>query len=95
MKHARNLLNRELESQRTQWGLEHDIQNHGSCGLVEAAQIICSQNQPSTDGYEGNEWFFELWNKHRDNPTRRIAIAAAMLMSAIECSVYERGLDKD
>lgn len=94
MIYATQLIQHELADQRKKWGLEHDLENHGSWGLVEAAFMVASSSMPHIEGYEGDEWFFELWRKHQHNPAKRIAIAAAMLHSAIECSVYEKGREK-
>ena len=91
MIHAARLVRQELVSQRKKWGLEHDLENHGPQGLIEAAFIIASPFVPDTAGYEGDEWFFQLWRVHEKNHPKRIAIAAAMLHNAIECSVYENG----
>lgn len=95
---ADSMIAQELKIQQEQWGLEHDIQAHGSEGLVEAAGIIAGRDRPHTteyqDGpYDEDQWFIQLWHKHKDNPARRYAIAAAMLNSAIACYVYEQGLD--
>lgn len=91
MKESISMVSAEIRRQKESWGLEHDIEEHGSTGLVEAARIICSTLEPETSGYEGNEWFFKLWHKHKDNPEKRYAIAAAMLHSAIDCRLYEKG----
>lgn len=92
MKESEIMVNNELRRQREKWGLEHDIEVHGSDGLAYAARIILDPHEPSTSGHDGNEWYFELWRNHRDNPEKRYAIAAAMLHSAIECRIYERGI---
>jgi len=92
MNKAQQMVNKELSLQMKNWGLEHDIKYHGSEGLAEAAIIISQREEPKTDGYNGDEWFFVLWHKHKNDPIRRYAIAAAMLQNAIECSIYERGL---
>lgn len=94
MIHAIQLVQHELIDQRNKWGLEHDLENHGSQGLIEAAFIIASPFVPDTAGYEGDEWFFQLWRVHENNHPKRLAIAAAMLQSAIECTVYEKGKEK-
>ena len=91
MIHAARLIQHEITVQRQNWGLEHDLNNHGSQGLIEAASIIASPVLPSREGYEGDEWFFQLWKVHEKDHPKRIAIAAAILHSAIECAVYENG----
>lgn len=97
MKYARQLLEAEIKAQREKWGLEHDIEQHGAAGLAEAACIIAGAERPRTDEYldgpySEDQWFIRLWHKHKGDPSKRYAIAAAMLLSAIECAVYEKGL---
>ena len=92
MKHSCQMVQQELNSQRNKWGLEHDINHHGSAGLAHAATIIASPHPPDTTGFDGDEWYFELWRKYQDDPAQRYAIAAAMLYSAIDCCIYEKGL---
>jgi len=82
---------REVKKQRKQWGLEHDLK-HGSGFLMEIAQIFACPNRPDDSLNYGDEWWFSLWDKHKDNPIRRLAISAAFAHAAIECLVYEDGL---
>ncbi len=91
MKYANNLISCEILKQSKRWGLEHDAEEHGSEGLCEAARVICDQYPPDERKYERGQWFVELWYEHEHDPIHRMAIAAAMLASAIECKVYELG----
>ena len=86
---SEQMVQRELESHRRQWGFEHDIQEHGSAGLADAARLLLGNTPPSGETYEN--WVVELWEKHATDKPRRFAIAAAMLYSAIDCACYEAG----
>lgn len=89
------MIRRELQSQNDQWGLQHDVEEHGSAGLAEVAALLVQPNCPDWDreGYDEEQWFVQLRKKHENDPARRYAIAAAMLRNAIECLVYEQGRD--
>ena len=71
MNEAKRLIDNEIRRQRENWGLEHDIEEHGSVGLVYAARIISDPYEPSASGYVGDEWYFKLWHKLKDNPEKR------------------------
>lgn len=88
MNRANEMIQREVYHQKRKWGFEHDLENHGSQGLIEAAMILISPNDPDLN----DEWFIQLRKKYKDNPTRRYAIAAALLHAAIDCKIYEQGL---
>ena len=82
----------ELEEQTMKWGLEHDIKHHGGYVLREAASIIASVTEPSRENYSGDEWYFKLRDKHKEDPIKRMSIASALLICAIDCAIYEEGV---
>lgn len=84
------MIARELQSQDKQWGLRHDVDEHGSSGLAGVAGLLIERERPS-DLDDCHDWIVELWDKHANDLPRRYAIAAAMLRNAIECFVYEQG----
>lgn len=92
MERSLNMLHAEIKKQKERFGLEHDIEYHGSRGLAEVAVILASEVVPNSGAYEEHQWFMKLREKHKDNPTKRYVIAAAMLLAAIDCAVYEKGL---
>jgi hypothetical protein len=85
------MINAEILKQNKKYSLQHDITEHGHKGLVEIATLLISGEPLDEDVYES--WMVKLKEKHQHNPAERYAIAAAMLLRAIDCYFYELGID--
>ena len=84
------LIAREAQHQNDEWGVDHDLLEHGSDRLLAAATVVL-------DGFEGQAdessvpWAVALHEKHKDNPVRRAMIAGALCASAINVRTFEIG----
>ena len=82
------LIAKELGHQREEWGLPHDIDEHGSERLMAAAATVLDGGERDNSTVP---WAVDLWEKYQTDPKRQAMIAGALCASALDVLAFEIG----